>query len=245
MAVPGDPQAQPDLKVVVTGAAGAIGALIVTRLAERWDIRATDRRPGSGIEALDVTDMDRCRECFGGADAVLHLAGNPSPEAAWEGLRGPNVEGAYVVATAAREMGVRRLVLASSQQAVNGYPPTRQRRAEDAPRPQNLYGATKAWSEALGSWVALTSDTSVIALRIGYFASQPPVGTEGTPRNRSAWLSHDDTVRLIQAAVECERTGLTVVNGISANRYRLAEIGEAERSIGYVPVDDAWAWNAD
>jgi NAD+ dependent glucose-6-phosphate dehydrogenase len=236
---------EPRLKVVVTGAAGAIGRLIVARLAGRWDILATDMAPGAGIDRLDVTDMDRCLERFRGADVVLHLAANSSPEASWEALRGPNVEGAYVVAAAAREVGVPRLVLASSQQGVNGYPATRQRRAEDAPRPQNLYGATKAWVEALGSWVALTSDTSVIALRIGYFAAQPPTDTEATPRNLSAWLSHDDCVRLIQAAVECERTGLTVVNGISANRYRLAEIGAAEASIGYAPVDDTWGRNGD
>jgi hypothetical protein len=36
-------------------------------------------------------------------------------------------------------------------------------------------------------------------------------------------------------------TGLTVVNGISANRYRAATLGEAEQLIGYRPVGDAWA----
>ena len=228
--------------MVVTGAAGQVGSLIVARLTGRWQIRATDRQAGPGIEALDVTDPARCREVFRDADAVVHLAGNPSPEASWEALSGPNVEGAYVVAATAREVGVPRLVLASSQQAVNGYPATRQRRGEDAPQPNNLYGATKAWGEALGSWIALTSDTSVVALRIGYFGAEPPSGSEATPRNLSAWLSHDDTVRLIQAAVECELTGFSVVNGISANRYRLAELGAAEAAIGYAPVDDAFTW---
>ena len=33
-----------------------------------------------------------------------------------------------------------------------------------------------------------------------------------------------------------------MVNGISANRYRIAELGEAEREIGYAPTDDTWAW---
>jgi hypothetical protein len=31
-----------------------------------------------------------------------------------------------------------------------------------------------------------------------------------------------------------------VVNGVSANRYRISELGAAERQIGYAPVDDAW-----
>jgi len=228
-------------RVVVTGAAGAIGSLIVGGLASRWQIRATDVRPRDGIEALDVTDFDRCLAIFGSADAVVHLAGNPHPDADWDSLRGPNVEGAYTVAAAAREGGVRRLVLASSLQALSGYPPTRQRRAADAPCAANLYGVTKAWAEALGGWVAATSRTSVVALRIGYFSAQPPAGAQATPSNLSAWLSPGDCTRLIRAAVETDHPGLVVVNGISANRYRVAELGEAEHAIGYSPADDAWA----
>ena len=226
--------------VVVTGAAGAIGTLVVSRLGQRWCIRATDIRSGAAIEHLDVVDVDRCRAMFEGADAVVHLAANPDPASEWSELQAPNVVGAHAVAVAARACGVRRLVLASSLQIGMAYPHTRQRRAEDAPRPANLYGASKAWAEALGSWIAATSDTSVVALRIGLFSERPPDGGHGTPDNVTAWLSHGDCVRLVQAAVETERDGLTVVNGISANRYRIAELGEAERGIGYAPVDDAW-----
>lgn len=231
-----------DRRVVVTGAAGRIGSVVLANLAAHWQIRATDLKPAPGIEALDVTDFDCCVSMFRGADAVVHLGANPHPQAEWDELRGPNVEGAYAVAAAARECGVRRLVLASSVQAVSAYPEMLQRRVDDAPRPANLYGATKAWAEALGGWVAATSHTSVVALRIGYFSERPPAGEAASPRNLSAWLSHRDCARLIQAAVESEHEGLIVVNGISANRYRLAELGEAEHRIGYVPIDDTWAW---
>jgi len=67
---------------------------------------------------------------------------------------------------------------------------------------------------------------------------------KATHVNLSAWLSHGDCARLIQAAVESEHDGFVVVNGISANRYRIAELGEAEREIGYEPIDDTWAWVA-
>lgn len=214
---------------------------MLDQLSSRWQIHATDMKSAGGIEALDVTDFERCAATFRGADAVVHLAADPDPDAEWSALRGPNVEGTYAVSAAARECGVRRLVLASSVQAMSAYPETRQLRAADAPRPANLYGATKAWAEALGAWVAASSPTSVVALRIGYFAERPPTGDSATPRNLSAWLSHGDCARLIQAAVESEADGLLVVNGISANRYRLAELGEAARRIGYAPVDDAWA----
>ena len=227
--------------MLVTGAGGAIGSVVSARLSDRWRLRATDLRPGPGIDELDITDADACHVAFTGMDAVVHLAGNPDPEANWSQLYGPNVAGAYIVAAAARDCAVRRLVLASSQQAVSAFPDTLQRRAEDPARPANLYGATKAWTEALGSWVAATSDTSVVALRIGYFSQRPPAGDQATPRNLAAWLSHHDAAELIRAAVEADVAGLTVVNGISANRYRAATLGEAEQLIGYRPVDDAWA----
>jgi nucleoside-diphosphate-sugar epimerase len=113
-------------------------------------------------------------------------------------------------------------------------------RSSDPPRPANLYGATKGWAEAVGSWVAATSSTSVIALRIGFFGSEPPSGQEATPRNLAAWLSHRDGAELVRAAVEGPVDGFSVVNGVSANRYRKAAYGPAEISIGYRPVDDAW-----
>jgi uronate dehydrogenase len=225
----------------VTGAAGRIGTVILDKLASRWHIRATDLTPAGAIEALDVTDFERCLAMFRGADAVVHLAANPNPDAEWGALRGPNVDGAHAVAAAARECRVRRLVLASSVQAVSAYPQTMQRRGHDAPRAANLYGATKAWAEALGGWVAASSGTSVVALRIGYFSEQPPAGDKATHVNMAAWLSPGDCARLIQAAVESEQDGFVVVNGISANRYRIAELGEAERQIGYAPVDDTWS----
>ena len=227
-------------RVVVTGAAGGIGSAITARLADRWQIRATDLHAGAGIEALDVTDPDRCRAVFSGAEAVVHLAANANPDAGWSELIAPNIEGVRVVAATARECAVPRLVLASSLQAVSAYPEMLQRRGADPPRPANLYGATKAWAEALGAWVAATSPTTVVALRIGYFSPQPPSGDEATPRNLSAWLSPADCAELVRAAVEAELSGFVVVNGVSANRHLIAELGDAKDRLGYQPRDDAW-----
>ena len=165
-------------RVVVTGAAGRIGQVVCAALADRWDLVPVDIRPAPTASAvLDVTDGAACREAFAGADAVVHLAADPNPEAAWDSLLPANIEAPYQVATAAVACGVRRLVLASSLHAVSGYPDGRQRRATDQPRPLNLYGATKAWAEALGATIAATSSTTVVALRIGYFAEDRPPGS--------------------------------------------------------------------
>jgi nucleoside-diphosphate-sugar epimerase len=208
-------------------------------LPAQWRVTRTDLEAGAGVDRLDVTDVGACRRAFEGADAVVHLAAVPDPDASWEQLRGPNVEGTVAVAQATVDCRVARLVLASSLQAVSAPPPTQQRRESDAPRPANLYGATKAFAEAVGSWVAATSVTSVVALRIGHFGLQAP-GDDATPRDRAAWLSARDAAELVRAAVESPVSGFTVVNGISANRYRAASVEETVRLIGYDPVDDAW-----
>jgi NAD(P)-dependent dehydrogenase (short-subunit alcohol dehydrogenase family) len=109
-------------RVLVTGAGGLIGRAIAPLLPAGWDLVRTDLRAGDGIRALDVTDVDACRAAFTGVDAVVHLAAVPDPEASWDQLLPPNVVGAHQVARAAGDCGVRRLVLASSLQAVSALP---------------------------------------------------------------------------------------------------------------------------
>ena len=225
---------------MVTGAAGRIGQAICAALAERWDLVPVDIEPSKGVARMDVTDGAACRDAFAGADAVVHLAADPDPEASWDSLLPANIQAPYEVGTAAVACGVRRLVLASSLHAVGGYPQRRQRRATDQPRPVNLYGATKAWVEALGAALAATSSTTVVALRIGYFAETRPDDDEAWPGQRSAWLSTRDAAELVRAAVEAtDVDGAVVVKGISANRYQFADLGEA-RALGFSPQDDAW-----
>ena len=227
-------------RVVVTGAAGSIGRAVRAPLRARWDLRETDRQAGDGVAELDVTDLGACREAFAGADAVVHLAAVADPESSWEQLLPANVVGAYMVARAAADCGVRRLVLASSLQTVAGVPDGTQVRAADRPRPVNLYGATKAWAEALASFVAASSSTSTVALRIGYFGVERPAPGTVTVRERSSWLSGRDAAELLRAAVEAD-VRCVVVNGVSANRHRSADLQDAQALLGYAPVDDAWA----
>ena len=228
-------------RVVITGAAGRIGRAISPLLPPDWDVEETDRTARDGVDGLDVTDAASCRAAFAGADAVVHLAAVPDPDATWEQLLPANVVGAYLVAQAAADCGVRRLVLASSLHAVSALPDGTQSRSGDAPRPANLYGATKAWAEALGAWLSASTSTSVVALRIGYFAEERPDPAAVSARELSAWLSPRDAAELVRAAVEWSGSTLVVANGISANRHRVADLQQTAEQLGYCPVDDAWA----
>ncbi|HEX3426331.1 MAG TPA: NAD(P)-dependent oxidoreductase [Acidimicrobiales bacterium] len=233
----------PDVKprLLLTGAAGRIGRAVLPALSQRWEVTATDL-PGRRCPVLDVTDLAACRQACFGVDAVVHMAGNPSTEAPWEELLPANVIGAYNIAQAAMDAGVRRLVLASSIQAVVGYPKSRQFRAEDRVRPDNLYGVTKAWSEALGSWVASASTTTVVVLRIGFCLEHPPSGPEATPLDLAMWLSYGDVARLVVAAASAPGVEYFVANGISANRFQRLDLETTRAALGYEPLDDAWAF---
>jgi hypothetical protein len=88
--------------------------------------------------------------------------------------------------------------------------------------------------------VAATTATSVVALRIGYFALERPEADAVSAAELAAWLSPRDAAELVRAAVEAETVDFVVVNGTSANRYRRADLQDTIRSLGYRPIDDAW-----
>jgi nucleoside-diphosphate-sugar epimerase len=174
--------------LVVTGASGRIGTFYRRWLHEggqvgqgdrQWTLRLVDVRPPedvpagdevlAGPEEADLADLEVARQAVAGATAVLHLAADPSPRADFYGsLLDRNVKAPYNVLQAAVEAQARRVILCSSINAVNGYPRERQVRASDVAFPGNIYGATKAFSEALaGAFVSLHPGFSAIAVRIG------------------------------------------------------------------------------
>jgi nucleoside-diphosphate-sugar epimerase len=106
------------------------------------------------------------RSHFTGQDTVVHLAADPRHTAPWASLLPNNIIGTYNVLQAAQEAGCRRVILASSLHAVLGYGPEVVVRGDMPPRPADLYGASKAWAEALGH-VYAQRGLSVLCVRIG------------------------------------------------------------------------------
>ncbi|MFH1331153.1 MAG: NAD-dependent epimerase/dehydratase family protein, partial [Actinomycetota bacterium] len=123
---PRRPVRSDDMRVVVTGASGHLGANLVRRLLERGDrVRVVLHRHARALEGLevevargDVLDPDSLRAAFAGAEIVYHLAGVISIQGDAGGLvPAVNVEGADNAARAALECGVWRMVHCSSVHA--------------------------------------------------------------------------------------------------------------------------------
>ena len=85
-----------------------------------------------------------------------------------------NILGTFNIFRAAKDAGCRQVVFASSAQAVEGYPLDYQIRPDDAPKPKNLYGASKAFGEGIAAYFAHQEGLSALSVRIANFTSLSP-----------------------------------------------------------------------
>jgi uronate dehydrogenase len=227
---------QPTDRVVITGAAGAIGTTLRRGLSPRWsnllltDLKKPQNAPGTWVEA-DAADRAAMARLMEGAKAVIHLAGAAGTDL--DTLWHVNALGMFEVFEAARHAGVERIVYASSNHAHGMYPIAIPVAPSMPARPDGHYGALKAYGELiLRSFHERYGITSV-SLRIGTWRPLPI-----DQRSLATWLSPDDMVRLAEASLLHPDPGALVVNGYS-NNTRLKVSREGWDFLGYHPQDDA------
>ncbi|AEK44836.1 NAD-dependent epimerase/dehydratase [Amycolatopsis mediterranei S699] len=222
--------------MLVTGAAGRVGHIVVPRLHAAWDLRLLDLArpgdlPGEWVTG-SVTDAGVMAGACRGVDAVIHLAALAG-EDSWDRLMAVNVSGTRTVLDAALAAGVPRVVLASSVHTVGFRPAGQPVPADCPPCPDTLYGVSKAAVEALGSLYHFRFGLDVICVRIGSCFVRP------VDRHAlSLWLSPGDAGRMFEACLTATAPGFRVIWGVSANSRGCCSLREG-RELGYHPVDDA------
>ena len=231
-------------RVLLTGAAGNIGSCLRSGLtADVEELRLTDVRepepPAADFVAADLTDREAVLRAVDGVEAVVHL-GAIRTETSFDQLLGPNVLGTFNVFDAARRAGVRRVVYASSNHATGFYPVDQRLSGVEPPRPDGLYGTTKAFGEALGRMYSDRFGLEVICLRIGSFAERPR-----DAHQLHMWLSPGDAVRLFRACLSAPEVDFLTVYGASANTRSWWDLSEAARRLGYEPKDDSERFAAE
>ncbi len=227
--------------VLVTGASGALGSILLAGLPRRgWNVVGLDRTSASEATLLgDVTDIDSILDAMSGVDAVVHLAGVSVPGADWDDYLRINVDGTFNVLESARRLDVRKIILASSNHAV-GYTPRGNDPLPDdiPPRPDSLYGVSKAAGESLGLFFADEYGLSIASVRIGSCFERPL-----TSRMLATWLSPADFVRLTDSLLRSAWDGHKFVWGVSNNSRRWFSIDRG-RELGYWSRDDGEAFGA-
>jgi uronate dehydrogenase len=236
------------MRVLLTGARGSIGRILSAGLADHGHrvrgldlVRPDDQQPGDPGYALgyiqgDCLDPGVVDRAVAGVDAVAHFAGIPTEAPLPESLES-HVHSTARLLDAMVWHGVRRIVYASSNHAVGRTPRSRVGvdglSADVRPRPDTFYGIAKVAAEALLSLYVDRSGIDAYALRIGSFLPRPD-----SRRALATWLSHDDCVRLVHAALTTSAGGFHVVYGVSANSSGWWDLAPG-RAIGYEPADDA------
>jgi 2-alkyl-3-oxoalkanoate reductase len=160
------------VRVLVTGASGALGGAVADALAGRGDdVTVLQRRPSGGPhrEVLaDVADPDAVAAAVRGHEAVVHLAAKVDVVGPWRDYARTNVTGTRTVVSACRAAGVDRLVHVSTPSvahlgsALVGAPAG----PADPVRARGHYARSKALAERL----ALAADAepgspAVVAVR--------------------------------------------------------------------------------
>lgn len=227
----------------MTGAAGSIGQVVTVGLTDRGhDVVGLDLAPQPMGEVwpwhvADCTDPDAVGAVFDEErlDGVVHLAGHPGEAALPEAFTSHAVTTAALL-DACVAHDVTRLVYASSNHAVGRTPRQELLGIDARPRPDTFYGVAKVAAEALLSLYADRYAIDAVSCRIGSFRPEPT-----TVRELSTWLSHDDCVRMVEAALTVPAPGYAVLYGISANTRAWWDL-EPGRALGFEPLDDAEAF---
>jgi NAD+ dependent glucose-6-phosphate dehydrogenase len=263
------------MKILITGANGRIGRILRDDLTDHR-LRLLTRSPiepaelgesgGEPIEshAGDIADAEAIGPAFAGVDAVIHLAAASAVKSAWEDVVSANLVGARNVLECARRAGAGRLVYASTTHTVAGHEraaapqlyeldATTTFGVEVEPRPDSLYGASKAFGEALGHWYSDAHGLRVISLRIGYVSGTPDDQFESPhqgeeeldlaeltmrKRMRAIWLSHRDCAQIFRRALESDLRW-AVVYATSDNPRQIWDLEPARRLLGFAPQDRA------
>ncbi|WP_374625725.1 NAD-dependent epimerase/dehydratase family protein [Devosia sp.] len=251
-------------RVLITGASGLIGRLVVRDLSDRYAFSGLSRRPVEGIPhtIADITDLNAVRQASAGMDMVLHLAAETEDYDDWDKVRRVTMGGTLNMYRAAQEAGVKRVVFASAGSTMIGYEwyegspygrlaaGTLDRLPEgermllhtDPPRPDTFYSVGKLFGEHTGRLFSDRYGMSVLVIRVGAVL---PDDKPSLVRELPGYLSHRDLVSMIDKCLSAPPDlKFDIFHAISENARRWRDTDHAKRVLGWTPVDSSDVFDA-
>jgi nucleoside-diphosphate-sugar epimerase len=240
------------LRILITGINGLIGTILRNAFQEVHEVYGLDREGEFSERVLqaDISDYQqvaRGMQPFRPLDAIIHLAGDPSPKASWDSVLKANIIGTRNIFEAAREFNVPRVVFASSNHAAGAYhgfepelntftqPQPPKISPYDPPRPDSEYGLSKVFGEAAARYYSDRWDLNAICLRIGAVVKNDDPTRNS--QNRKIWLSHRDLIQLVEKSLTTD-VKFGIYFGISNNKDAFWDISNARAELGFEPADD-------
>jgi len=225
--------------ILLTGAAGGLGKALRSRLKANCQVlRLSDReamepaQAGEEVVQADLADAQAVSKLVAGCQAIVHLGG-VSVEAPWEPILQANIMGLYNLYEAARVHGVKRVVFASSNHVMGYYKQNEVVDALTPPRPDGLYGLSKAFGEDLSRLYFDRDGIETACVRIGSSFPEPK-----DRRMLATWMSYDDLHRLITACLTTPVLGHTIIYGASDNSTCWYD-NRLAKHVGYRPHDSS------
>lgn len=234
------------MNTLITGASGVIGRVLMDGLPAKYTVTGIDKVPSAGVEVLDIGEKEKLRKVLRGVDTVIHLAWDV--QEAGTSLSGPvpgNKAMGETMYALSLEQGVQRFVLASSVHVSLGHVGYRHPgivknhailhatsiKIGDEVFPLGVYGASKAYLEALGKAYS-AQGLQVIAVRFGNVTRDDGFG------EYPFWLSHADCCQFIERCIDATNLApYSVFFAISDNPCNPFDLFDARRQLGYAPQD--------
>lgn len=167
-------------KILVTGAAGRLGASMLAELEGRGEVTAFDRIQGGAVadwQIGDLLDRDAVRRAVHGQDSIIHLGALAHILAGTaDDIIRVNTIGTWNILSAAEELGVKRVAVCSTDSVI-GFtvregamiPPDYLPIREDHPRrATDPYGLSKVLVEDIARSFALRGKLEIVVLRPVY-----------------------------------------------------------------------------
>ena len=228
-------------RILVTGAGGKLGQAVVDDLlAHDYEVVGADRRsplqprPGARFVETELGDVGQVAAAMSGAQGVIHLGAIPGPNRhAGEVVFGNNTRATFAVLEAARLLGVRKAVIASSISALgpsfSPEPTTPLYAPVDEDHPllgADPYALSKEVGERTAAMFHRRAGMSVAALRYTYIG-RPDEAAESAARIqrdpaagiRTLWSYVDirDAATATRLALEADGLTFEVFNVAAAD----------------------------
>jgi len=243
-------------KLFVTGASGRVGVALCPHLRDRYDLRLLyysnipdDVPAGDEVVVSDITSYAAMLEATAGVDAIVHLAlarrdrGGHRLLVADQARLAFDVDmkGTYHLFEAARVNGISTVVYASSNHVTGINEKLGLVSDPERPiRPDSIYGAGKAFGEALGRTYVDVHGLRVFCLRIANCNGLDEPG-RGYEPGYSRWLSPRDLAQLVWRCIEAEELNWGIFYGVSKGAEKKWDLTNARELLGYEPEDDGSA----
>ncbi len=214
-------------KIIVTGGSGKAGRACMIDLAEHgYQVVNVDltppneKQPGPFLPA-DLTDLGETYEVLRGADAVVHMAAIPAPgRATTEMIFRTNMTSTYNIFLAAVDMGLSRIVWASSETTL-GLPFERQKPhyapidEEHTLYPESSYALSKVLSEEAARQFNRWHGVPIVGLRFSNimephdYARFPGFWDDANKRKWNLWgyIDARDVAQSCRLGLEADVSG--------------------------------------